>query len=232
MKKVKISLYLAAFGLSLLTWGCNINPTVDKEDQAFENQDMPEEGMTFSGNQLKDLNQSDIHFSAAVKAFENYRTAEVVREINLGIDALINEGSSLEGEPKTRLMKDINHLEAISVEIENGSFKDIVKLQDALAAAEMAVAHEYASDMNVYSIKVPLPDNYYPHYKAALKAIMGAQKRMHGSAKKEAQKLLAESSKLLDRMDEGEKITEQEVRDQKAKMDAFLQANYHPSQSM
>ena len=215
----KINIWL--IGLLLIT-SCQIPKTHDKQDQAFENKDMPEAGMTFQGNKLKDLNQSDIHFSAAVRAFENSQTAEVVSQLKQGIDALIQEGSLLEGESKKRLGQDINHLEAISVEVENGSLKDIEKLQKALAAAELAVAHEYATDMNVYSIQVPLPDSYYPHFKAALNAIRGAKKHMHGHSKIEAQKLLQESDRLLDQLDEGADITEQQIRDQKAKMDQFI----------
>lgn len=231
MKKIKIVKCFAFSLLCLVFFGsCQEAQTEDKEDQAFENKEMPEEGMIYTRH-LEDLNQSDIHFTAAIKAFEENDRTEVVRQIEQGITALVNEGASLEGEPRNRLLKDIDHLEAISQEIKNGSLDDIMDLQDALSTAELAVAHEYASDMNVYSIKVPLPDSYYPHFKSALKAISGAQKRMHGQAKKEANQLLKESNDLLDRLDEGENITENDIRDQKAKMDAFLKRHYHRVES-
>lgn len=231
MKKFKIAKWFTFSLFCLVFWGsCQEARTEDKEDQAFENKDMPEEGMIYTRH-LQDLNQSDIHFTAAIKAFEQNDRPEVVKQIEQGITALINEGASLEGEPRNRLMKDIDHLEDISADIQNGALDDIMDLQDALSSAELAVAHEYASDMNVYSIKVPLPDSYYPHFKAALKAISGAQKRMRGQAKKEANQLLKESNELLDRLDEGENITENDIRDQKAKMDAFLRSHYHTEES-
>ncbi|MCB0687724.1 MAG: hypothetical protein KDC53_14410 [Saprospiraceae bacterium] len=232
MKSIKNSWYLAICIFILQTWsGCQIKRTTDKKDQSFENKEMLEASLTFSKNQWKEINQSDNHFTAAVKAYKEHNNPEVIRQIRMGIHAIINEGEDLEGEPKTRLLKDMRYMKDVIFEIENNRLNDMMALQDALATAELAVAHEYSNDMNVYSIKVPLPDSYYPHYKAALKAIMGAQKRMRGEALKEVRVLLSESNQVLDQIDEGKNLSEQQIRDQKAKMDAFLAKYYHPEQT-
>jgi hypothetical protein len=212
---------------AIVLTNCTPNHSEIDQEKTFGKKVAQDEGTDFEYAKVNDRNQSDIQFTEAENAYAHDRINDVKKHLNEGIKALLKEGQSLKGEPRQRLMQAVNHIETIALEIGNRKFGDIRKLQDVVSAAELTVAHEYAVDLEEYSVLAPLPDSYFPRYKAALRALQGAEKRLHGMAKSEAQVLIRDSNALLEKIDQGENISDREVRDQKAKLDVFFNTYQH-----
>ena len=209
------------FLTSLILFACN-NEKPTSQDDLFGEEVAKEKGTVFENSRVKDYNQSSIHFNKAITAFENGKMDEVVRQLNDGTNALVTEGQFLKGEPRIRLVNAVENLETIAALIKRGELKDISEVQRVIGAAQLTVAQEYVVDLNDYPVNVPLPDSYYPHFKAALKAVQSAEPHLKGEAKEAAKKLVKESESLFEKMDAGEKINEEVIKSQREKLNAFL----------
>lgn len=185
-----------------------------------------EKGTVFANSRVKDINQSSIHFNDAITAFEAGKMEEVTHHLRAGATALANEGLLLKGAAHQQLTKAITAIETVATNVKNGTTKDIREVEKTIAAAQLTVAHEYAVELDKYQVNIPLPDSYYPHFKAAIKAVQGAEKHLTGMAKTDAMKLVKEGQDFIDKIDSAETVSEEQIRLEKAKLTAFLKVHH------
>jgi hypothetical protein len=203
-----------------------VKPVSQKE--TFGEQVAREKGTVFANERVKQINKSAQHFDAAVLACEGGKMPEAAKLLRLGANALVTEGQWLRGVPKERLEYVVRSLEILADNVLNGTEKSISNVENLISNAKISVAQEYAVDLDEVVVNVPLPDSYFPHYKAAMQSIKEAIPHLHGPAKSAAEKLVEEGQYLINKLDTESDVSDEQMRQEKSRMDAFLKAHKIP----
>lgn len=222
MKYMIISFLLATAFFSCKDNGRADVAIGDAQVERFGKDVASEPGYNFGTYAVKDVNASHYRFAEAIEAFEKKEYDRCAGSLRLATAALMTEGQGLKGEAADRLQTSTANLEALAREVQEGSVKDITRLQKAIAVAQLSVAHQFAVGLQQYSVFVPMPDAYYPHYKATIQAVREAEANLSGAAKTEAQALITDADSLLERMNAGETIAEADIKKERDRLDAFL----------
>ncbi|PHN03343.1 hypothetical protein [Flavilitoribacter nigricans] len=134
MKKIKIAVIA---GITVLS-ACE--QVIDPSDQAKER--TPENTTVFEAYAVTDANASVQAFGEVVEAFEKNDEGLVARKLQTGINALANEGKSLNGQTKVRLDRAIRKLEQLRTNVIDGKVPNIDELLTAISTAEQDVPHK------------------------------------------------------------------------------------------
>ena len=96
----------------------------------------------FEDDAVTDANRSVQAFGEVMEAFEKGDKEAVSRHLQEGINALANEGKSMEGEVKVRLERAIKRLERLRMEYQQGKVATADDLMNAISEAENDVPHK------------------------------------------------------------------------------------------
>ncbi|MEZ5039774.1 MAG: hypothetical protein R2828_07780 [Saprospiraceae bacterium] len=184
-----------------------------------------QKGDVFPETRVKTANPSVMHFNEAIASFEKGDMATTATHIKAGADALANEGKFEKGEDRQHLNSIILKLEQLAVKVNKGETKKIDDLMEAFAAAQVAVVQDYIVDFDEYLRKIPEPSSYYPHFKAAIQAVENTVPYLSANVKEEAKLLVKRSNELLETMDEGKPVSEEQIRKDRASLEQFLQSH-------
>ncbi len=204
-----------------------VKPASQKE--AFGEEVSNEKGIVFENERVKEGNQSARHFNAAVLAFEAGKMEEASEHLRKGANALLTEGQFLKGVTHERIDYVVRSLEVLANDISKGTEKSISNVEKVISNAKLSVAQEYIVDLGEVIVQIPLPDSYFPHYKAAILSISEAIPYLDGHAKSAAENLIAESQELLNKLDTESDVSDDQMRNEKAKMDIFLKMHHLPN---
>ncbi len=143
--------------------------------------------------------ESDMHFQQALSAYENNNKPEAVKEINAGIDALDKEAKDVSGLYKMNMEAARDQLRNIAGKLDDNFDISIEGYREAVANAEINVAHNYLATDDVYMLtpKEKVKENYL--HRALDRDLINLEagtKKLEGDAKKEGQKLDVEGIKL------------------------------------
>jgi hypothetical protein len=223
---MKIVQVLPAFILMALSiMSCDpVKPVSQKE--AFGEEVAKEQGTVFESDRVKELNHSSNYFDEAIRAIEAGDKQKAADDLRKGADVLVNEGQFLKGVPRERLQYVTQSLETLATNVASGTKMSISDIEDIVSEAELSVAQEYAVDLDEVTVNVPMPDTYFPHYKAMMKAIEGTIPRLKEPMKSAAQKLVEESKDLMHQLDIEDDVSDQQMRMQQSKMKTFLKLNH------
>lgn len=134
MKTINIALIAGLIFLS------SCDRVIDPSDQAKER--TPENTTVFEAYAVTDANKSVQAFGKAVEAFEKGDQDLVALDLQIGIDALANEGKTLKGEQKERLDKAILRLERLRADVIDKKIPGVDDLLGAISEAEEDVPHK------------------------------------------------------------------------------------------
>ncbi|MEO5788978.1 MAG: hypothetical protein ACOH2D_07285 [Gelidibacter sp.] len=144
---------------------------------------------------------SDMYFEQAIKAYENKNKPEALKQLDAGIAALEKESKNvtgLDGE-SFELAKD--QLRSIGGKLDDNFDISIEGLKEAIANAEIYVAHNYLASDDVY---VLTPKNRAEERKLHrildhnIRSLEVGSKKLEGDARREGENLEKEGKKLKD----------------------------------
>ena len=142
---------------------------------------------------------SDTHFEQALNAYENGNKPEAIKQLNEGIDALEKESKDVAGLYKTNIDASKDQLRNIAGKLDDNFDISIEGFKEAVANAEINVAHNYLATEDVYVLmpKENLKENNLNKaLDQNLKSLEAGTSKLEGDAKKEGEKLSAEGRKL------------------------------------
>ncbi|MCB0585496.1 MAG: hypothetical protein KDD06_09260 [Phaeodactylibacter sp.] len=137
MKKTIFAITIAMLGFA----SCDQAPA--PSDQAILR--TKENTTVFEDEAVTDANRSVQAFGEAMEAFDRGDKEAVARHLQTGVDALVNEGKSLNGEVKTRLERAIKRLERLQADFREGKIATADDLLNAISEAEKDVPHKLIS---------------------------------------------------------------------------------------
>lgn len=214
-----------AFIAIVVLFSCQERERVSQES-LFGKDVAKQKGDVFEDSRVKTANPSVMHFNEAITSFEKGELEVTSTHIKAGADALANEGKFLKGEDRKHLEDAIRQLEQLSEKVKKGETTSIDDLMQAFGAAQVAVVQEYIVDFDEFLVRIPEPSSYYPHLKAAIKAVASAEPYLSASLKAEAQLLVKNSEELLNNMDRGRPISEDQIRKDRSKLENFITAHH------
>ena len=137
MKNIMLLLIIGLLGIV----ACNDAPA--PSEQALLR--TKENTTVFEDEAVTDANRSVQAFGEAMEAFDRGDKEAVARHLQTGVDALVNEGKSLNGEVKTRLERAIKRLERLQADFREGKIATADDLLNAISEAEKDVPHKLIS---------------------------------------------------------------------------------------
>jgi hypothetical protein len=152
--------------------------------------------------------KSDESFANAIESYKLDNKAEAAKQIHEGIVALNKEGKNITGLNKFNFEIAIDQLTNIAGKLENEDAISVEDFKEAIANAEINVAHSYLSTDKVYVLE--RPDNiasnktkkYFDIMFSNLKKVEG---KMKPEAKKDGEALLKEGKALENELKTWEK---------------------------
>jgi len=170
---------------------------------------------------IDDADPSDTSFINAVDYYKNGKYSAAADYIEWGI-LQIRQEEKPTGMTGSNLLidKQVKNLRSLEDEVRNNKIEDINDLTQAMANAEMLVAHDYM----IYSIatltNVPVKSSNY--FDKALKSLDKAILKLDGNAKIEAEKILYDSKGLKEKLKSGANVSEKDIKEQVDKIEIFL----------
>lgn len=191
----------------------------DKKEAATDD----EENVILQEEEVTDElpNPSDVSFIAALDEYmdENYEKA--AQYIENGVVELREEEKATENLDGLLLDTEIEKIRSLEEKVRTNKIEDINVLAQAMANAEMLVAHDYI----VYTVSTLLEESvngsYY--FSKALRSLNNATLKLKGEAKAEAIKIRDNSRKLAGKVKDGDKDLEKDLKVQTKKIENFLQ---------
>lgn len=167
-------------------------------------------------------NSSDTSFMAALEAYQKGDFEKASDDIENGVIELREEEEPAEIVNGLLLDSEIEKIRSLEESVRTNKIKDIDVLTQAMANAEMLVAHDYI----VYTISTlvdePAKGSYY--FNKALRSLNNAVSNLKGEAKEEARVIKSESEKLVGKVNSGPdtKALENDLKVQTKKIEDFL----------
>lgn len=144
-------------------------------------------------------NNSDEHFSEALKAYNTLNKSEAAMHIREGMKALNEEGKNVSGLYKVNLETAIEQLDNIALKLENNFFISVEGFKEAVANAEINIAHNYLSTTDVFILEHPnniASSKLRKHYSHNLSELKKVESEIKKEAKEEGEILLKEGKDL------------------------------------
>lgn len=142
---------------------------------------------------------SDNSFEQAIKAYENNDKPEALKQLNAGIDALEKESKNVSGLYGENLDLAKDQLRSIASKLDDNFDISIEGFKEAIANAEINVAHNYLATDDVYVLTPKDKVQERKLHTSLDRNITNLEigtKKLEGDAKKEGQKLETEGKKL------------------------------------
>lgn len=100
-------------------------------------------------------NLSDTYFSNAVQSLYDQDFAKTSENLKKGVMELRKEGSGLKGQNKINLNRYTEYIDRIISNLENKKVVSLDNLKEAIANAEINIAHNYLTTTDTYVIESP-----------------------------------------------------------------------------
>ncbi len=191
----------------------------DKKDVATDD----EENVILQEEDVTDKlpNPSDVSFIAALEEYMGGNYEKAAQYIENGVIELREEEKATENLDGLLLDTEIEKIRSLEEKVRTNKIEDIDVLAQAMANAEMLVAHDYM----VYTISTlleePVQGSYY--FSKALRSLNNATLKLKGKAKEEAIKIRDDSRKLAGKVKDGDKNLDKHLKKQTKKIENFLQ---------
>lgn len=214
MKKLGLIIVCVALAVS-----CKDAKEKKIDDQIINNDDMVLEQEDVV-DEIQNL--SDTSFMAALDEYQKGNFTKASEYIENGVIELREEEDPTEIINGLLLDTEIEKIRSLEESVRTNKIKDIDVLTQAMANAEMLVAHDYI----VYTISTlvdePVKGTYY--FNKALRSLNSAVLNLKGDAKDEAMRIRSESEKLVRKVNSepGAKDLEKDLKVQTKRIEDFL----------
>lgn len=142
---------------------------------------------------------SDTYFELAINAYQNNDKPEALKQLDAGIDALEKESKSVTGLDRENFDVAKEQLRSVASKLDDNFDISIEGLKEAIANAEIYVAHNYLATDDVY-VLTPIDKVQERKLHRVLDRNINnlevGTKKLEGDAKREGEKLEAEGKKL------------------------------------
>ncbi len=193
--KTRIML-ITLFAITLI-FGCKQKQMNDKVEDIIE-----------EASVSKLPNKSDEYFVEALSALDEQKGKEASKSLKKGIAELSKEGKEVSGLYKVNLERATEQLTQMASNLENGKSVSEQAIREAMANAEINIAHEYLTTSEVYVLEEPdnvVSNKTRKHFNRTFKNLKKEEGKMKVEVKKEGEALLKEGEKLDKELKEWEK---------------------------
>lgn len=166
-------------------------------------------------------NESDAHFSEALSTLHNAKKTETLDHLAKGIAALKIEGNNIKGQAKASLDLAISNLSSLKMQMEKGKNIGAHQLREAIANAEVHIAHDYLTTTGIYILETPVAvakRNSSLNFSLGMGALEQQIASMKEDVQFEANTLMAEGKKLQAEKD----ALEKKIQENSKKTQALL----------
>lgn len=200
--------------ITALTFSCKQKNTKEKVEDIIEEE-----------NVAKKPNISDLQFKLAISLLDEQKGKEAAVYLNKGVEELKNEGKDVGGLYKVNLDGAIAKLTNMSSDLENGINVSEEAVREAIANAEINIAHDYLSTSDIYVLEEPnnvVSSKIRKNFNKALNNMKNEEGKMKEESKKAGEALLNEGNKL----DEEYKNWEQKAKEYSEKTNQHFNTYY------
>lgn len=190
----------------------------DKNDIAIDN----DEDIILQEEEITDElpNPSDVSFITAFDEYMSGNYEKAAQYIENGVVELREEEKPTENLDGLLLDTEIEKIRSLENKVRTNKIEHLNVLAQAMANAEMLVAHDYL----VYTVSTlfnePVNGSYY--FSKALRSLNNATLKLKGEAKEEAIKIRDDSRKLVKKVKDGDKNLDKDLKEQTKKIEDFL----------
>lgn len=172
----------------ITVFGCKQKETEGKIENIIEEETV-----------VKLPNNSDEKFMKVLSLLDEQKGKEAAVYLKEGIAALKIEGKDESGLYKTNLKNSIEELTSIASNLENGKSVSTESVREAIANAEINIAHNYLTSSDIYVLENSdnvISNKIKRNFNKVLKNLKNEEGKLKKDAKKSGDALLKEGKKL------------------------------------